>query len=311
MTRILVVGAGATGGYFGARLAQAGHDTTFLVRPRRAAALRERGLRLVGLGQEEVVEPRLAVAEELAEPYDVVLLSVKAEALDAAMTDFAPAVGPDTVIVPFLNGMAHVDALTGRFGEAVLGGVVKVVTKLGADGEIVRLGPMASMVIGELGGGTSDRVEAAAAVLDVEGYDFAVSTDVTGAMWHKWVFISTMTVITCLMRGTVGEVVAVPGGARFARAVLAETAAVSAAAGHPLPEAELAGITAGVTQEGSPFAPSMYRDLTGGLPTEVEHVLADLAARARSLDLAMPLLDLAIAQLRINNNRLSAHRPTR
>jgi 2-dehydropantoate 2-reductase len=309
VTRILVVGAGATGGYFGARLAQAGRDVTFLVRPRRALALREHGLRLTGLGPDEVLTPRLVTAGELATPYDVILLSVKADALGAALDDMAPAVGPDSVIVPFLNGIGHLDALTGRFGRAVLGGVVKVVTKLGADGEIVRLGTLADMVIGELDGGPSARVDALAGVLDVEGYDFAVTADAMGAMWHKWVFISTMTVVTCLMRGTVGEVAAVPGGARFATAVLAETAAVSAAAGHPVPEAELAATTALVTQEGSPFAPSMYRDVAAGLPTEVEHVLGDLGARARSFGVPTPLVDLATAHLRVHNNRVARRTP--
>jgi 2-dehydropantoate 2-reductase len=244
-------------------------------------------------------------AQEVSAPYDVILLSVKAAALESAMDDVAPAVGPDSVVIPFLNGIGHLEVLTARFGQAVLGGVVKVVTTLGPDGEIVRLGPLAGMAVGELAGGKSARVEAAAEVLDVEGYDFSPSEDVVGAMWHKWVFISTLTVITCLMRGTVGEVVAVPGGTRFANAVLDETAAVSAAAGHPLPQAEEEATRATVTQEGSPFAPSMYRDMTSGLPTEAEHVLGDLGARARSLEVATPLLDLATAQLRVHNNRVA------
>src|ERR1700743_1621456 len=122
--RIRVVGAGATGGYFGARLALAGRDVTFLVRHRRAAVLRERGLRGVGLGQNQVIEPKLVTAAELAAPYDLILLSVKATGLVAAIEGIAPAVGPRTAIVPFLNGMAQLDALNDRFGrQVVLGGV--------------------------------------------------------------------------------------------------------------------------------------------------------------------------------------------
>jgi len=105
---ILVVGAGATGGYFGALLAQAGRDVTFLVRPHRAEQLRERGLRIVGPGAGaaagQALRPSLVMAGELAGPADVVLLSVKASALDQAIADFAPAVGPRTAVVPFLNG---------------------------------------------------------------------------------------------------------------------------------------------------------------------------------------------------------------
>lgn len=303
MTRILTVGAGATGGYFGARLAQAGRDVTFLVRPRRAATLRERGLRLTGLGEDEVLTPRLVTAGEIAGPYDIVLLSVKAAALEAAMDDLAPAVGTSTLIVPFLNGMAHLDALEKRFGAGVLGGVVKVVTTLGPDGEIVRLAPMAAMTIGETAGGTSSRVEEAGAALDVDGFDVEVSADIIGAMWAKWVLISSITAITCLMRGSVGEIVAVPGGEDFARRVLAETSSVATAAGHPVAERSLAGIAARVTEAGSPLVPSLYRDMSAGLPTEGEHVLADLSDRARTLGVATPLLDLAAMNLRVYDAR--------
>lgn len=150
--KILVVGAGATGGYFGARLAQAGRDVTFLVRPRRAAVLRERGLRIIGLGEEETLTPRLVTADELGGPYDLVLLSVKATALDRALDDIAPAVGPGTAIVPLLNGMAHLAQLNDRFGEkSVLGGVARVITTLNAEGDIVRLAPVAGLTIGEQG----------------------------------------------------------------------------------------------------------------------------------------------------------------
>jgi 2-dehydropantoate 2-reductase len=150
---ILVVGAGATGGYFGARLAQAGRDVSFLVLPRRAQQLRERGLRIVGPGAGgdtgQVVRPDLVVAGELNEPVDVVILSVKATALDHAMADFAPAVGPETAVVPFLNGMAHLAVLNKRFGEsAVLGGVIEVATQLNDEGDIVQLAPSATLIIG-------------------------------------------------------------------------------------------------------------------------------------------------------------------
>ncbi|MEV6249358.1 2-dehydropantoate 2-reductase N-terminal domain-containing protein [Streptomyces sp. NPDC051742] len=134
--RILLVGAGATGGFFGVRLARAGQDVTFLVRPRRTAALRERGLRVTGLGEEEAIAPRLVTAAELSAPYDLVLLSVKAGALRQAVDDIAPAIGPRTAIVPLLNGMAHLEQLNARFdAEAVQGGVAKVVTTLNADGD--------------------------------------------------------------------------------------------------------------------------------------------------------------------------------
>ncbi|MFD3944751.1 ketopantoate reductase family protein [Streptomyces sp. NPDC058579] len=305
--KILVVGAGATGGYFGALLARSGQDITFLVRPRRAAELGQRGLRVVGRGEEWSVAPRLVTADALDTTYDLVLLSVKSTALEQAMEDVAPAVGPDTVIVPLLNGLAHIDALNARFGAArVLGGVAKVVTTLDEHGDIVRLAPIAHLTIGEQDGTPTARVEKVRSVLAEAGIDALVPADVLTSMWHKWVFITTFGAVTSLMRGTVGEVNAVPGGAELGPAVLAEAAAVAEAAGRPVPQAER-DLTLGiVTATGSPMVPSLYRDLVAGRPTEVEHLFGDLVARARALAVPTPLLDLATLHLRVHQARVTA-----
>jgi 2-dehydropantoate 2-reductase len=304
--RILVVGAGATGGYFGARLAMAGRDVTFLVRPHRAAALRERGLRIIDLGGEEhVITPKLVTADELDSTYDLVLLSVKATALDAAIKDMAPAIGQDTVIVPFLNGLAHIDELRDRFGpRSVLGGVVMVATTLNEVGDVVRLGPPGTIMIGERDGSETPRLTEVAAALDGAGFELAWHDDIVARMWAKWVFITTVGALTCLMRGPIGDVVAVPGGARLGPAILAEGAAVAAAAGCPVPRARLAGITAMVTEPGSPHTSSLYRDLVSGALTEVEHLFGDLTARARALSVPTPLLDLATMHLRVHQHRV-------
>ncbi|MEU2241094.1 ketopantoate reductase family protein [Streptomyces sp. NPDC018338] len=302
--KILVVGAGATGGYFGALLARSGQDVTFLVRPARAAALRERGLRVVGRDEEWVLTPRLVTADELTGPYDLVLLSVKSTGLDRAVEDIAPAVGPDTAVVPLLNGLAHIDVLNARFGaSAVLGGVAKVVTTLDDSGDIRRLAPLAHLAFGEQDGTASARVERIRAVFDASGIDAPVPDQVITAMWHKWVFITTFGAVTSLMRGTVGDVYDTPGGPALGPAVLDEAAAVAAAAGHPVPEAERAATLAVVSASGSPMVPSLYRDLTAGHPTEVEHLFGDLTDRARDLGVATPLLDLATLHLRVHQRR--------
>ncbi|MFE5715927.1 ketopantoate reductase family protein [Streptomyces sp. NPDC056501] len=305
--KILVVGAGATGGYFGALLARSGQDVTFLVRPARAAALRERGLRVVGRDEEWVLTPRLVTADELTGPYDLVLLSVKSTGLDRAVEDIAPAVGPDTAVVPLLNGLAHIDVLNARFGaSAVLGGVAKVVTTLDDSGDIRRLAPLAHLAFGEQDGTVSARVERIRAVFDASGIDAPVPDRVMTAMWHKWVFITTFGAVTSLMRGTVGDVYDTPGGPALGPAVLDEAAAVAAAAGHPVPEAERTATLAVVSASGSPMVPSLYRDLTAGHLTEVEHLFGDLTDRARALGVATPLLDLATLHLRVHQRRALA-----
>ncbi|MGW6946958.1 ketopantoate reductase family protein [Streptomyces xanthophaeus] len=308
--RILTVGAGAVGGFFGARLAQAGHDVSFLVRPARAKALAARGLRVEGQGESLRITPDLVTSDAPGGPYDLVLLSVKATALHAAVADVEAAVGPDTAVVPLLNGIAHLDVLVGRFGAgAVLGGVAKVVTTLNEEGDVLRMAPPAVILTGETDGRPSARVEAIRTALADAGIDSPATEDIVAAMWHKWVFISTLVALTCLMRGTVGEVNAVPGGAALGPALLAEAAAVAAAAGHPVPEADLAFTTATVTASGSPLTPSLYRDLAAGAPTEADHVLTDLTLRARALGVATPLLDLAALHLRVHEHRLAAGRP--
>ncbi|CAM5498006.1 2-dehydropantoate 2-reductase [Streptomyces spiroverticillatus] len=305
--RTLIIGAGATGGYFGARLAQAGHDVTLLVRPARAEALRRRGLRLTGLGEPDGrVDVPLLTAAELADPYDLILLTVKATGLARAVEDFAPAVGPDTVILPVLNGLAHLDLLTDRFGaHRVWGGVAKIVTTLNDDGDIVRLAPIATLDLGPLDGTDPARAERTAALLDaVPGVGAAASADIRDDMWAKWSFIATVSTVNILGRGSVGEVVSATGGAALGPAAFAEAAAVAAASGNELSDEVRDFAVATATRAGSPLVTSLYRDMTAGLPSEAEHLFGDLVARARALGVPTPLLDLATLQLRVQEAKL-------
>ncbi|WP_405983790.1 ketopantoate reductase family protein [Streptomyces sp. NBC_00872] len=309
--RLLVVGAGATGGYFGARLVRADRDVTFLVRPGRATVLRERGLRITGAGEDDRIDARLVTAAELRDShgsdgsYDLVLMSVKATALAQAMEDIAPAVGPSTAILPVLNGIGHLDALSARFGTAaVLGGVALLATSVDARGDIVVLAPGATLTLGDQrGGAASPRAGRALELLGGAGFDVTVSENILAQMWHKWVFIATAGAITCLMRGTVGDIVSVPGGTEYAKAVLAETAAVSSAAGFPLPDERFATLQKTLTQPDSSFGPSFYRDVMAGRSTEVEHVFGDLTSRAAALSVSTPLMDLATMNLRVYEHR--------
>lgn len=307
--RILVAGAGATGGYFGARLAAAGRDVTFLVRAGRAAQIQEHGLRVHALDGELTVYPVTVTAAELDAPYGIVLLSVRSTGLEAALADIAPAVGPDTVIIPFLNGVAHLDAMTARFGTAVLGGVARVSTMLGEDGAIRQFAPFADITLGELDGSSTPRVEQAHRELSGAGFEVTVSPSIVTAMWAKWAFITSLGAMTCLMRAPVGDIVAVPGGEGLGPSLLAEAAAVCAAAGNPLPAAMLDSTKGMLTQPGSGLTASMFRDLEAGRSVEVEPIFGDLIARARDLGVAVPLLDLATLALRVHQAQLEQATP--
>src|SRR4030088_1234554 len=190
--RILVVGAGAIGGYFGGRMLQAGRDVTFLVRPKRAAELADAGLVIKSPnGDVTLKDPPALQADKLSEKFDVVLLSCKAFGLDDAIKSFASAVGPQTSIIPLLNGMLHLDVLDSKFGpERVLGGLCAIAATLNEHREVVQLAPMQSLNCGERGGGSSDRVRAIAEVMAGGTFDSAASEHIIQDMWEKWVFLA-------------------------------------------------------------------------------------------------------------------------
>jgi 2-dehydropantoate 2-reductase len=304
--RFLVVGAGAVGELIAARLTDAGYDVTVLALPRSAARLREGGLRIASGDATSVLRPAVVTAAELTSGYDAIVLAVKSEALDGAMADIEPAVQPPAVIIPFLNGMAHLEALTGRFGPAVLGGVLRIATQLEADGTIRVLTPEFDVELGELDGSPSARVDRLASAFKDAGADVAVPGNIVDAMWAKWVFIASLGAVTSLMRATAGAIAAAPGGQRFARTVLAEAAAAAAACSHPVSAGQLHVTEDALTAAGSPATSSLTRDLIAGRRTEVEAVLADLAARARTAGTATPLIDLAVLALRIHNRQIGS-----
>ena len=304
--RILIVGAGAVGGYFGGRLAQAGRDVTFLVRPARAKQLRQDGLRIISPHGDAVLTPKLSSATEIDTPYDLVFFSVKAYALEAAMNDFAAAVGPETMILPVLNGMRHVDLLTKRFGEhPVIGGVCLVATEIDGEGRIVQLADMQQLLYGERNGKTTPRLQSLDTTVQGAGFNAVLSTDIMQAMWEKWVQLASLGAITCLMRGTIGEIVAAPGGAELSLKVVDESAAVATACGHKPSEAIFSRHAAAMTAPSSPLTSSMYRDLRKGAPVEVDHILGDFIERGNAHGVATPLLQAAFVNLRVYQARLA------
>jgi 2-dehydropantoate 2-reductase len=308
--RLLVVGAGATGGYFGGRLAQAGRDVTFLVRTARAGQLRETGLRLLSPHGDVTLTPQIVTANEIQHPYDVVILTVKSYALKQAVTDITPAVGPATMIFPLLNGMRHIDVLAERFGDApILGGVCLVAATLTPEGYVKQLGGMQELGYGEREGGISPRITALDDEIKGAGFNAAASSDIMQDMWEKWVFLASLGGITCLMRGTIGEIEAAPGGADHALQLLSECASVASAAGFQMGEAFLRARGEALTTKGSPLASSMYRDLQAGSEVEVDQILGDMLHRAHQMGIETPLLSTAFTALRVYQTRLETKNP--
>ena len=292
--RIGILGAGAIGGFFGGRLLQAGRDVTFVVRPARAEALSRDGLTIESPGGEVTLPaPPLRPAGTAGEPFDLILLACKAYDLDNALDSIAPSVGARTAILPLLNGMRHLDTLRARFGDhAVLGGACMIAATLRPDGRIVQLAELAALTFGELDGSSSERIDRIEQVLSGAGFDATASTTILPSMWEKWVFLATTAGITCLMRGTIGEIVAA-GGSATTLALLNECAAIAAAAGYPVSETSMSELRALVTTPQSRMGASMFRDLQQGLRVENDHVIGDLLQRALKPEASRTLATVA------------------
>lgn len=298
--RILVVGAGAIGGYFGGRLLQAGRDVTFLVRPKRASELASAGLVIKSpAGDVTLKNPATVQADKLSEKFDVVLLSCKAFDLEDAIKSFAPAVGPNTAIIPLLNGMLHLGVLDKRFGaERVLGGLCAIAATLNEAREVVQLAPMQSLNFGERDGRMSDRIRAIAETFASGNFNATASEHIMQDMWEKWVFLASLAAATCLMRTSVGNILAVAGGKDFLLGMLDECSAVAAAEGYA-PGGPFFQRTRGLlTAEGSSMTASMFRDVKAGFPVEADHVIGDLVARADAAKVPVPKLRIAYTHLK-------------
>jgi len=304
--RILVVGAGAVGGYFGARLAAAGRDVTFLVREHRAAQLLRIGLVLKSSSGDLTIAPadlKLISAQELTaskSTFDLILLATKAYALNAAMEDFAPAIGADTAIIPVLNGMRHLDMLSERFGgEHVLGGSSRIVGDLDPEGRVLHIEHWQDLVFGERDKSITPRIEAIAKTLHGANFEDQLSPDILAFMWHKWMLLASMAGLTCLLRGNIGEIARAPFGIETQRAFIAECAAIATASGYPTSDKSLATVIARLTDPQSVLTASMYRDLQKNSPVEADHILGDLLRRGDALGLHSPLLQAAYVQLSV------------
>ena len=301
--RILVVGAGAVGGYYGGRLVQAGRDVTFLLRAGRAAQVRERGLNLVSPRGNAALRPRTVLAEELralGETYDLVLVSTKSYALPAAMEDFAPAVGPGSLILPMLNGMQHLDLLDARFGrEHVLGGSVRIMADVLPNGDILQQNELDELIFGFRPATPEHqpRAEAVRSALTAPGFTVELPPDIIAWMWQKWWLLAALGATCVLAEGSIGEARRAPEGAAFTRGVLDECMALATANGYP-PEPRLIEEMRGRFDDPkSPITSSMYRDYKRGGEVESDQILGDFIRRANGV--AVPLLRAAYVRLKV------------
>jgi 2-dehydropantoate 2-reductase len=296
--RILILGAGAVGGYWGARLTQAGVDTTFLLREKRAGLVRKNGLVVKSPKGDFAVPAKVVTSGAEGGPYDVVVLACKGYDLDSAIESIAPAVGPDTAIVPMLNGHAHFATLDARFGAArVAGGLARISGMLGPNGEILNSGG-SGVSFGERDGKAArPSLVALDAACKKAGIQGGLHSDINQDLWDKWVMLGTIASMCAAMRGTVGDIVAAEDGAALVRETLDECCRVAAANGHAPSDAVRASLETGLTQPGGKGVASILGDMEKGGAVEARSIVGDMLARARKAGVPAPNLRFAYAHL--------------
>jgi 2-dehydropantoate 2-reductase len=290
--RVLVLGAGGVGGYFGGRLQEAGADVSFLVRPRRKAQLEDTGLCIKSVFGDYSGPAKALLAGEVEGQWDLILLTCKAYDLDSAIDSIRPAVGTGTAVLPLLNGLAHLDRLNSEFGsEHVLGGVAKIVVAMGADGTIQHMNDWRFITFGEQDGSMSERVLALQAAFPAESVVAKAVPDILQQMWEKIVHLSAAAGACCLMRASIGEI-ASAGGSRVPLELLELNAEIAACEGHRPADTFLADYRKLFADASSPYVPSMLRDIERGNPTEGQHIVGFMLEKARKHGLDASLYDL-------------------
>lgn len=307
--RILILGAGAIGGYFGARLLEAKCDVTFVVRPVRQQVLREAGLIVKSpRGDVTIHNPPVVGPQEIRAFYDLVLLCCKAYDLKSAIESIRPIIGPETVILPLLNGMQHVAILVREFGPRhILGGQCSIATQLRSDGTIIQLNERQNFSFGELGGRPTRRILTIARELGVVNVEARVSESIILEMWEKWTMIATLAGITCLMRASIGDILNSPMGRDCISALFQECCLIAELEGSPPRPAFMESALTSLLSAGSTLTASMFRDIESHKPVEADHILGDLVQRRRLCGLqrsSCSLLDIAFCHVKAYELRM-------
>lgn len=308
--KILVLGAGAIGGYYGGRLAESGADVTFLVREKRKAQLDAAGLRIESQYGNAEVRVRSVLAPALKPEYDCVLITCKAYDLDAAMDAVAPAMAADTFILPELNGLAHIEKLNARFGrQRVLGGTARIAGTLTPEGVVKHLNDWNFITFGEQDGAMTARIEALAALFAQSPAVRAKAVpDVMQEMWEKMVHLSTAASMTCLMRAPVGDIVRTPHGSTLFLQQLETAAAIARHNGHAPSDAFMQNYRKLFSAGDSLYGTSMLRDIERGGPIEADHIVGYMVDKAKAAGADDTLFRVAYTHLKAYENRRAAGR---
>ena len=297
--KMLILGAGGTGGYFGGRLAQGGADVTFLVREKRAQQLATNGLIVETLKDKFTLPVKIVLAANVKPEYDIVILSCKAYDLDSSIAAITPAMGPNTAIVPLLNGMSHLDTLDAAFGkQRVMGGACQIAASITKDGIVKSLAEMQSIIWGARDPAHAECATALGNAFAKTVVDWKVSDNIMQDMWEKVTFLSTLAGMTCLMRGSVGDILAAPDGQSLLQRYIDSCIAIATKEGYP-PRASVSERYQKVIKTtGSPLTASMLRDLESDGAVEADHIVGFMLGKARAHGVDDTMLTVAYTHLK-------------
>lgn len=298
--RILVLGAGGIGGYFGGRLAEKGEDVTFLVRSKRKQQLEENGLVIHSVKGDYSFEPTLITKEDQKGPFDFILFSTKSYHLKQAIEDLKPFVGNKTVIIPLLNGISHLTPLIDAFGDdKVLGGLCLIETTLNEAGEVVQTSAFDRLVFGELDNQDSDRIKQVADTFSNTKAEFILSDNILQAMWHKYLRITILSGVTTLMQAPIGPIRDSLGGKDFIRELFGEVTRIMRAHQAPIADNIEEEQIDSINNLSYQFKTSMQRDMEKGSYTEADHIQGHLLSLAKEENLEAPYLKAIYQNLKV------------
>ena len=305
--KILVLGAGATGGYYGGRLAASGADVMFLVRDKRFNQLQRDGIQIKSPFGDVSVPIKCVTRETVRDTYNLIILSCKSYDLDSAIEAITPALNMTSLVLPLLNGMRHLETLDAAFAaQRVLGGMCHLSVTLADDGVIHHLNNLHLLTYGPRQESQAAACAAFLPVLQKANFENKLSTNVIGDMWGKWVLLASLAGMTCLMRANVGEIAAASDGKSLMLALIDECAAVATANGAEPSREALAQIKSLLTDPQSSVVASMLRDMQRGANVEGDHIIGDMLERAKSAQVPAPMLAIAYANLQVYQNRLAS-----
>ena len=302
--KIAVIGSGGVGGYFGARLAAAGNDVTFVARGAHLEAMRASGLKVLSaLGDLQLSKVKCTDDTSTIGPVDIVMIAVKLWSTEDAVATAKPLIGPDTAVVSFQNGIIAVDTILPVYGrEHTMGGVANIAALIEEPGVIRHNGTMASMIFAELDGKRSARAEAFYKACVDAGIKTELADDIQTRIWEKFIRLVTMSSMTALCRMPVGPIREDPDTRELLQQVMSEVITIAKEKGANLGDDIVAKQMAVVDGYPPAMVASMCGDLRRGNRLELPWLAGTVAKLGKELGIPTPANQFVYAALKLFAN---------